>query len=48
MACVLNTRAMEVTDDVVRLRLESIRRIEPQTEKHFRNRKALLSVVFRP
>jgi hypothetical protein len=29
MACFLNTRAMEVTDDVVHLLLESIRRIEP-------------------
>jgi hypothetical protein len=46
MACVLHTRTMDVTDDVVRLLLESIRRIEPQTEKYFR--KALLSVVFRP
>jgi hypothetical protein len=40
MACFLNTRAMEVTDDVFRLPRESIRHLEPQTEKHFH--KALL------
>jgi hypothetical protein len=35
MACFLHTRVMEVTDEAVRLRLESLRGIEPQTEKHF-------------
>jgi hypothetical protein len=34
MACVLHTRAMAVTDDGVRLRLERIRRLEPQAEQH--------------
>ena len=34
MACCLNTHAMEMTDEVVCLRLESIRRAEPQTEQH--------------
>jgi TnpA family transposase len=34
MACFLQVRAMEVTDDVVRMLLELIRRMETQTEKH--------------
>jgi hypothetical protein len=35
MACCIHTRAMEVTDEAVRLRLERIRGSEPRTEKHF-------------
>jgi TnpA family transposase len=34
MACFLHVRTMEVTDDVVRMLLEVIHRIETQTEKH--------------
>jgi Domain of unknown function (DUF4158) len=34
MACFIHVRTMEVTDDVVRMLLEIIRRIETQTEKH--------------
>ena len=34
MACFIHVRTMEVTDDVVRMLLEMIRRIERQTEKH--------------
>ena len=34
MACFLQVRTMEVTDDVVRMLLELIRRMETQTEKH--------------
>jgi hypothetical protein len=35
MAYFFHTRAMDVTDEAVRLLLESIRCIEPQTEKPF-------------
>ena len=34
MACFIHGRTMEVTDDVVRMLLEIIRRIDTQTEKH--------------
>jgi TnpA family transposase len=34
MACFIHVRTMEVTDDVVYMMLEIIRRIETQTEKH--------------
>jgi hypothetical protein len=34
MACFISVRTMEVTDDVVRMMLEMIRRIGTQTEKH--------------
>jgi Tn3 transposase DDE domain len=34
MACFIHARTMKVTDDVVRMLLEVIRRIETQTEKH--------------
>jgi hypothetical protein len=33
-ACFIHVRTMEVTDDVVRVLLEVIRRVETQTEKH--------------
>jgi hypothetical protein len=36
MAGCLHTRVMDVTDEVVHLLLESIRRLEPQTEQHVR------------
>jgi len=45
MACFLHARTMEVTDDVVRLRLEIIRRMDTQTEKHLQ--KALLRDITR-
>ena len=34
MACFIHARPMEVTDDVVRMLLEIIRRMDTQTEKH--------------
>jgi hypothetical protein len=34
MACFTHVRTTEVTDDVVRVMLEIIRRVETQTEKH--------------
>lgn len=34
MACFIHARTMEVTDDVVRMLLEIIRRMDTQTEKH--------------
>jgi hypothetical protein len=34
MICFIYIRTMEVTDDVVRMLLEIIRRVETQTEKH--------------
>jgi hypothetical protein len=34
MACFIHVRTMDVTDDVVHMMLEVIRRIETQTEKH--------------
>jgi hypothetical protein len=40
MACFIHVRTMEVTDDVVRMLLVIIHRIETQTEKHLH--KALL------
>jgi hypothetical protein len=45
MACFIHVRTMEVTDDVVRMLLEIIRRIETQTEKHLH--KALLRDIKR-
>jgi integrase len=45
MACSIHVRTMEVTDDVVRMLLEIIRRIETQTEKHLH--KALLQDITR-
>jgi TnpA family transposase len=45
MACFIHLRTMEVTDDVVRMMLESIRRIETQTEKHLH--RALLQDIKR-
>ena len=34
MACFIHVRTMDVTDDVVRMLLEIIRRMDTQTEKH--------------
>src|SRR6266850_2476741 len=45
LACFIHVRTMEVTDDVVRMLLEIIRRIETQTEKHLH--KALLRDIKR-
>ena len=45
MACFIHVRTMEVTDDVVRMMLEIIRRIDTQTEKHLQ--KALLRDIKR-
>ena len=45
MVCFVMVRTMEVTDDVVRMLLEMIRRIETQTEKHLQ--KTLLQDVKR-
>jgi Domain of unknown function (DUF4158) len=45
MACFIHVRTMEVTDDVVRMMLEIIRRVETQTEKHLH--KALLRDIKR-
>lgn len=45
LACFINVRTMEVTDDVVRMLLEIIRRIKTQTEKHLH--KALLRDIKR-
>jgi hypothetical protein len=45
MACFIHVRTMEVTDDVVRMRLEIIRRLETQTETHLH--RALLRDITR-
>ena len=45
MACFIHVRIMEVTDDVVRRRLEIIRRLATQTEKHLH--RALLRDITR-
>ncbi len=43
LACFIQLRTMEVTDDAVRMLLEVIRRIETQTEKHL-NRELLQDI----